>query len=61
MTKNEMKLPPELMNYLRKRAVRSGLSLQETVESLIRENMHYDDMLAKMDTVMESPVRKFFR
>ena len=44
----KLELPPELVQYLRKRALRSGRTLQETLESLIRETMTYDELVGKM-------------
>lgn len=44
--KNE--LPPELIEYLRRRSLRTGRTLQQTLELIVRESMAYDDALAQM-------------
>ena len=56
MNPNLLMLPPELMVYLRRRASRSGKTLTETVESLVREAMHYDALVSKME-VAPDPAR----
>lgn len=48
MAKPTNELPPELLDYLRRRAVRTGRSLEQTLETIVRESMAYDELLAQM-------------
>lgn len=48
MSKAKNELPPELTEYLRRRSLRTGRTLQQTLETIVRESMAYDDVLAQM-------------
>lgn len=48
MSKAKTELPPELLDYLRRRSLRTGRTLEQTLETIVRESMAYDDVLAQM-------------
>lgn len=50
MTKAKNELPPDLLAYLRRRSLRTGRTLEQTLETIVRESMAYDDVLAQMAT-----------
>lgn len=41
-------LTPELLNYIRHRAERSGLTVQQTLDKIVREAMRYDALVMTM-------------
>ena len=46
--RKNFKLPLELMDYLQERARRSGKSLDETLEDLVRESLRYEILVTEM-------------
>lgn len=41
-------LPAELMEYLQRRAQRTGRTVPQTLETIVRESQTYDSLVAKM-------------